>query len=91
MLSENAIENLVRPLIARQERINEFVIKTICDRIKEIGSLSASDIHKLQQLLKSGADVRKINLEIAKQTGYQISEIKNIIKVAALENYLDQE
>lgn len=89
MLSENAIENLVRPLIARQEKINEYVIKTICDRIKEIGGLSSSDVHKLQQLLNSGADVQKINLEIARQTGYQVSEIKKIIKVAALENYLD--
>lgn len=89
MLSENAIENLVRPIVERQQRINEYVIKTICDRIKEIGSLSSSDVHKLQQLLNSGADVQKINLEIARQTGYQVSEIKKIIKVAALENYLD--
>lgn len=89
MLSENAIENLIQPIVERQQRINEYVIKTICDRIKEIGSLNSSDIHKLQQIFKMGADVQKINAEIARQTGYQVSEIKKIIKVAALENYLD--
>lgn len=89
MLSESTIERLIKPLIDRQEKINEFVIKTICDRIKAIGSLTSSDIYKLQVLLKSGNDVRLINEEIARQTGYQIVEIKRIIKAAAIENYLD--
>lgn len=89
MLSEDAINNLIKPIIDRQERINEYVIKTICDRIKEIGSLTPSDVYKLEQLLKNGADVRKINLEIAKQTGYQVQDIKRIIREVALDNYVD--
>ena len=36
MLSEDAIEKLVKPIIDRQEKINAFVIKAICERIKEI-------------------------------------------------------
>ena len=47
MLSEDAIQNLIKPIIDRQEKINEYVIKTICDRIKEIGSLTPSDAYKL--------------------------------------------
>lgn len=89
MLSEDAIEKLVRPIIARQERINEYVIKTICDRIKEIGSLTPSDAYALGQLLKQGGDVRKINAEIARQTGLQVKDIKEIIREAALDNYID--
>lgn len=89
MLSENAIENLVQPIVERQQRINEYVIKTICDRIKEIGSLNSSDIHKLQQIFKMGADVQKINAEIARQTGLQVNDIKRIIRTVAIDNYVE--
>ena len=89
MLSEDAIQNLIKPIIDRQEKINEYVIKTICARIKDIGSLEASDLHKLEQIYKSGADIQLINQEIARQTGLQVVAIKKIIKVAALENYID--
>lgn len=89
MLSEDAIQNLIKPIIDRQEKINEYVIKTICDRIKEIGSLTPSDAYKLGQLLHQGGDVRKINQEIARQTGYQVQDIKRIIREVALDNYID--
>ena len=89
MLSEEAIEKLVKPIINRQEKINAFVIKAICDRIKEIGSLTPSDAYALGQLLKQGGDVRKINAEIARQTGLQVADIKKIIREVALDNYLD--
>lgn len=89
MLSEDAIQNLIKPIIDRQEKINEYVIKTICERIREIGSLTSSDMHKLERIFEMGADVQKINAEIARQTGLQVNDIKRIIKVAALENYAD--
>ena len=89
MLSEDAIQNLIKPIIDRQEKINEYVIKTICDRIKEIGSLTPSDAYKLGQLLKRGGDVRKINEEIARQTGLQVTDIKRIIREVAVDNYKD--
>lgn len=89
MLSEDAIEHLVKPIVDRQEKINEYVIQTICERIKEIGSITPSDAYKLGQLLKQGGDVRKINEEIARQTGYQVRDIKNIIREVAKDNYKD--
>lgn len=89
MLSEDAINNMVSPIVNRQERINEFVISTICTRIKEIGSLLPSDAYKFQQLLHQGGDVRKINAEIARQTGLQVKDIKKMIRDVALDNYRD--
>ena len=89
MLSEDAIEKLVRPIIARQEKINEYVVALICKRVKEIGRLLPSDLHRLQRLLKMGADVQKINAEIARQTGYQVQDIKQLIKTVALDGYVD--
>lgn len=89
MLSENAIENLVEPIVKRQQQIDEYVIKTICERIKAIGSLSSSDIYKLLRILQMGSDVQKINEEIARQTSLQVVDIKRIIKTSALDNYMD--
>lgn len=89
MLSEDAIEKLVRPIVDRQEAINRFVIDIIAQRIKDIGSLTASDIYKLERLFKRGADVRKINQEIARLTGLQVNDIKKLIREVALDSYID--
>lgn len=89
MLSEDAINNLIQPIIDRQESINTYVIKVIAQRIKEIGGLLPSDIHRLERLLYSGADVRKINAEIARLTGLQVRDIKKLIRTVALDSYVD--
>lgn len=89
MLSDDAINNLIQPIIDRQQKINEYVIKIICQRVKEIGHLLPSDIHRLERLLKMGGDVKKINAEIAKQTGLQVKDIKQLIREVALDAYVD--
>lgn len=89
MLSDNALEKLLKPFIDRQENLNNYVISIIVKRINEIGHLTPSDIYKLERLLKNGADVRKINAEIAKLTNLQISQVKGLIKAVALSTYLD--
>ena len=89
MLSEDAIENLVQPIVERQQAINEYVIKTICRRVKEIGHLLPSDLHRLERILQMGGDVKKINEEIARQTGLQVKDIKKLIKEVAIDGYVD--
>ena len=89
MLSDNAIDNLMQPIIERQEAINNFVINTIARRVKEIGTLLPSDVYKLERLLKSGDDVRRINKEIARLTGLNESAIKKLIKKVAQDAYVD--
>lgn len=88
MLSEEALEKLIQPLIDRQEAINMYVIKLIAKRIKEIGELSPSDIHRLERILRMGADVRLVNAEIARQTALQIADIKKLIQVVAMDGYI---
>ena len=89
MLSENAIENLIKPVLERQENINNYVLKIIAQRIREIGKLLPSDIYKLERLLKTGSDTKKINQYLATQTNLQETDIKRIIKDVALDTYLD--
>lgn len=79
----------MKPIIDRQEALNSYVIKIISQRVKEIGRLLPSDVYKLERLLKSGGDVRKINKEIARITGLNEKEIKKLIKKVAEDSYID--
>lgn len=89
MLSEEALEKLLEPFLLRQEHINNYVIQQIAKRIREIGTMSVSDSYKLERLMKTGADVREINKELARLTGLQEAEIKKIIKTVAKSAYHD--
>ena len=89
MLSERDIEKLIQPILDRQGKINTYVINVIAQRIKEIGKLLPSDVYKLERILKSGADVREINKEIAKLTNLNERDIKQLIKSVAKDSYLD--
>lgn len=89
MLSQEAIEKLAQPIVIRQQAINEYAINTICKRVKEIGHLLPSDLHRLERILKMGGDVKKINDEISQQTGLQVKDIKKLIREVALDGYKD--
>ena len=89
MLSEDTIDALMEPIIKRQESINNYVVQTIAERVKEIGHLLPSDVHKLERILKSGGDVRKINKEIARLTGLNERDIKRFIRTVAQDYYKD--
>ena len=86
--SEEEIDELIQPLVDRQIDINNKVIKKIARRIKEIGELLPSDIYMLEQLAKTGADVREINKMIAKLTALQVTDIKKVIRKVAKNVYL---
>lgn len=88
MLSEETIEKLIKPLVDRQEAINNYVIQLIAKRIKEIGELKPSDVYRLQRLMAMGADVQKINAELAALTNLQVADIKRIIREVAVDSYV---
>lgn len=89
MLSEDAIENLVQPIIDRQEQINIYVIDKIAKRVRDVGNLRPSDINKMKILASMGADIQEMNKEIARLSNKQIIDIKRAIKVVAVESYKD--
>lgn len=89
MLNENAIDNLVQPIVDRQESINTYVLNTIAKRVREIGELSPSDVERLQILVQMGGDIRLINKELARLSKLQVKDIKQLIKTVALDSYID--
>lgn len=89
MLSENTIDNLVQPIVSRQEAINVYVLESIARSVREIGELSPSDLNKLKLLVDYGADIRKMNLELAKLSNTQVNDIKSLIKTVAIKTNID--
>ena len=89
MISDKELEKLIQPILDRQQSINNYVIDKIAKRVREIGTLKPSDVYQLERLLKSGADVREINREIARLTGLNERDIKKLIKFIAEDAYLD--
>lgn len=89
MLTDAEIEKLIQPLIRRQENINNYVIGLIAKRIKEIGEILPSDLYRIDALVNSGVDIKKINKQLAILTAKQLIEIKKIINTVAVDSYLD--
>lgn len=89
MLSENAIDNLVQPIVTRQEAINTYVISKIALSVREIGELSPSDINRMKLLVDMGVDIREMNKEIARMSNLQVKDIKSLIKTVAIRTNLD--
>lgn len=89
MISDKALEKLLKPILDRQDAINKYVIQTIAERVKELGTLLPADVYKLERVLKSGADVRKINREIARLTSLNVIEVKHLIVDVAKSAYID--
>lgn len=89
MLSEEYIENLIQPMIDRQEKINIYVLQTIAKRLKQIGKLTYSDYNRLQSIIRTGTDINLINTKLADLTSMQIKDINKIIQSVGVSAYND--
>ena len=89
MLSENAIENLVDPIVDRQQYIELYVLETIADKVREVGQMSPSDVNRLKILAEYGSDIREMNNTIARLSNMQVRDIKSLIKTVAIDTHID--
>lgn len=83
------LDDGIDKLLARQQKINTFVIKKIAGRVKDIGELLPSDVMSLKQLQMSSQDLKEITEQIAIITRLQIKDIKQLIENIALSMYED--
>lgn len=89
MLNDSQIENLIKPFVDRQIALESYIINTIAERVKEIGTLSKTDVYRLQQLYKTGSNARAITKEIANVLNIQEKSAKKMIKEVAIKTYAD--
>lgn len=89
MLNDTQIDNLIQPFVDRQIQLESYVVNTIATRVKEVGTLSKTDVYRLQQLLKIGSDVKLINKSIANVLNVQETQVKKMIKNVAVNTYIE--
>ena len=89
MLNDSQIENLIKPFVDRQIALEQYIINTIAKRVGEIGTLSKTDVYRLQQLYKIGSSAKSITKEIADVLNMQEKATKSMIKDVAIKTYTD--
>jgi len=86
MLSHNQRNALPVLIVKRLRELNTRYLETIGNRINEIGAMSATDAHRLQQLKAYGSDVDMITRELMRVTAKNAAEIYEIYDIVAKDN-----
>lgn len=84
MLDEKTLAALPEAVYARLNKLNQTYLTQIGKKVKEIGALSKSDLHKLQRMQTYGAD---IEAELERITAKNADEIRSIIETVAKDTY----
>lgn len=86
MIDERTQELLAERLVNRIEQLNEEILTIIGKRIKEIGKLTPSQAHQIEQILVYDKDINKIMEKLSKITELNINDIYNIMEEQAKVN-----
>lgn len=85
-------DQLEAALIYFQEQVDEltaYYLRLVGEHIKSIGSLSSSDIQRVEQLRRLDTNMRKIENELARLTDRTAAEVRDLLRTAAESTYKD--
>lgn len=86
MLSEEALERLSERLVNRMEDLNTFMIKKLSRQLRDIGTLTPSQLREVFQSVKYGNDINEIINKIAKINKANVEDIYSIFEEVAKKN-----
>lgn len=86
MLNNEQEEKLVQILIDRIEALNEDILTIIGTRIKEIGNMTPTQVHQIQQMLMYDTDIETIVQKLAEVTNMNVNDIYNLFEYSAKTN-----
>lgn len=87
LLNESWIEGLPDNIVENLEELNRYVVRRICERIKEIGDIGTSDAHRLKSAVEyAGADLGSIEREISRIMEMNRQEVQRLFEEVASEN-----
>ena len=86
MLNNEQEEKLVQILIDRINSLNEDLLTIIGNRIKQIGELTPTSVHQIQQMLMYDTDINKIVQKLAEITNMNVNDIYNMFEYSAKTN-----
>lgn len=89
MVPDETLELISEVLAAQFTKINTHYLELIGAQIKEIGTLSPSNLHRLQQMMRMGTNIETIQQELAKVATMEAQEIVKLLDRVAYEAYQD--
>lgn len=86
MLNNNQEEQLVQLLIDRINALNENILEIIGNRIKEIGEMTPTQVHQINQMLMYNTDIKEIIEKLAEVSGMNVNDIYSLFEYSAKTN-----
>lgn len=83
MLSERQLRELLRVFEQRMQGVSDEYITRMALHLREIGTLSDSDVHRLKQLKRVNADIEAIKRKIAKAAEASIADVEQVFRAVA--------
>lgn len=89
MLSDKQIAQITTEYGLRFEYINVKYLELMGKHIREIGKLTASDVHRLKQMVKTGANVKYINDLISAECKRTTQDLSKLYEKLLEQEYKD--
>ncbi len=89
MLSDAEIAKMSNEVAERFDAINTTYIKRMGEHIREIGELSPTDLHRLEQMHRLQMNTKEINSMLIRETGLALSDIQRIYEKSGMGAYGD--
>ena len=86
MLNNEQEDRLVELLVGRIDSLNEEILEIIGNRIKEIGEMTPTQVHQINQMLMYNTDLKKIVKRLAEITGLNVNDIYSLFEYSAKTN-----
>lgn len=86
MLSERQLDALMLVFDDRMQQVVDQYLKLMGEHLRDIGQLTPSDVHKLKELKRMGANVKRIKREIAKAAKISLADVEKVFEKVAESN-----
>ncbi len=83
MLSERQLEALLALFEERMQDVTAEYLTAMGKHLKDIGSLKASDIHRLTEMKRVGLNAKRIKREIAKAANMSVADLDRVFRAVA--------
>lgn len=89
MISSDKITEISYQMSEAFEEINTKYIELMAKHVKEMGKLTATDMHRLQQMAKMNANIDEINKLLRKQCSLTVKQLEALYQASGLSIYED--
>lgn len=91
MITEKALDNLIKPLVREHEKLEYAILQKIAFRIRQISEMSYSEALATARKLYNGEDIKLFQREINNLKVIQSKQIKNLVVAVASVLYKEAE